>query len=92
MHFKSGLLALAAAASLVCAHPGEKIDKREAEIEANFRHAVAELNQRSLERCSSSDEVSMRKEQAMKRRYETFKRLREERGVSDCTSNPREAP
>ena len=87
MHFKSGLLALAAASTLVLAHPGEKIDKREADIERNFRHAVAELNQRSLEQCSSSEDVRLRKERAMRRRYETFKRLREERGLNDCKLN-----
>lgn len=75
------LAALAGLASRGLAHPGEAHDRSAALREASFRHGVADINARALSQCGDSTEVRERRERAMRRRLETFHRLRAERGV-----------
>jgi hypothetical protein len=64
------------------AHPGEKLDAREALTEARVRHTLAGLQYRELSKCNDDAEAQSRADRAMKRRLETFQRLRKERGIS----------
>lgn len=91
MLVKSGILAVAAATvlCLVTAHPGENLDRREMLRQAAFNHHVAHTNKRALDACSQRKDVLARKERAMERRFETFKKLREQRGLSHCMSGRR---
>ena len=67
-------------------HPGEKHDAIEARRDAETRHAIANINKATLIECSSEAETIGRKELAMKRRMETFQRLRKHRGIVDGTA------
>lgn len=79
-------LLLASLGQLALAHPGEKVDKLIAKREADMRHAWADINSQTLSKCESGPDVEARKERAMKRRFETFQKLRAERGISDGKS------
>jgi hypothetical protein len=88
--FQSTLLTIAASAlwlaSITAAHPGE-FDKR-AHMEALAdAHVVADVNARALKDCQSRPDFIERKERAIARRAATFERLREERGLTDCTDS-----
>lgn len=75
--------ALGGLAPKALAHPGEKIDRRAAMREANVRRTFADLNFQVLSKCEAGPEIQARKERAMKRRMETFQKLRAERGIKD---------
>ncbi|GAB1312866.1 GPI anchored dioxygenase [Madurella fahalii] len=75
------LVSLVGLASRGLAHPGEAHDPRDALREAGFRHAVADINSKALSKCGNNAAAQARRERAMKRRLETFQRLRAERGV-----------
>jgi hypothetical protein len=75
--------ALSGLAPRVLGHPGEKIDRRAALQEANIRHTFADLTFQTLSKCEAGPEIEARKERAMKRRLETFQKLRAERGIKD---------
>jgi hypothetical protein len=77
------LAALGELAPMALAHPGEMLDKRIAIREANMRHTFADINSRALGKCDSGPDSIARKERAMKRRLETFQKLRAERGLSE---------
>lgn len=77
------LAALGGLSHLAMAHPGESTPgKRVAMQAANMRHAFADMNYQALSKCDG-DLARARKERAMKRRMETFLKLRKERGISD---------
>ncbi len=77
------LQALLALISCGLAHPGEKHDELEAWEGAEARHAIADINNAALSECSGEAGVFARKERAMKRRMETFRRLQKQRGITD---------
>ena len=77
------LLAALGLGLIAQAHPGEKHDRRAALLEANMRHTFADINFQVLNKCDAGSEIQARKERAMKRRLETFQKLRAERGISD---------
>jgi len=64
-------------------HPGEKVNAIEARSAANIRHALADLDGEDVSKCSQAPETLAWRERAMKRRMETFQRLRRERGITD---------
>ncbi|KAI1338309.1 putative GPI anchored dioxygenase [Xylariaceae sp. FL0016] len=85
MVFQSSIVAILAVtfsmSSVVLTHPGQT--KREVLEEAWNTHAVAQVNSKALEACQNSPEVKARRERAITRRAETFRRLRKEREIDE---------
>jgi hypothetical protein len=79
----SFVAAIAGLLSLASGHPGEKHDAIQERRDAAVRHSLADANKRSIDACSGGEHVKARRERAMQRRLETFKRLRHERGLGD---------
>ncbi|KAK3936128.1 putative gpi anchored dioxygenase [Diplogelasinospora grovesii] len=85
MIFKTAVLTGIATTLLavVSAHPGERHDEHQLKRDADLRHAIADLHLSAVQKCSSSEDVQARRQRAMERRLETFKRLRSERSLTD---------
>ncbi|KAK4466277.1 Intradiol ring-cleavage dioxygenase [Cladorrhinum samala] len=76
-------VAVVAFAPPLLAHPGEKVDLSEVLTAVKIRNTFADVEHEELSKCGDSAESQLRTERAMKRRLETFKRLRKERGIED---------
>ncbi|KAI2624387.1 aromatic compound dioxygenase [Hypoxylon sp. NC1633] len=74
-------LAVAALASYVVAHPGEKHDAHQIRRELVARDIVAQVGARSLASCSSSASAQALRTRSIKRRAEVVKNIRKKRGI-----------
>lgn len=76
-------VAVVAFAPPLLAHPGEKVNLNEVLTAVRIRNTFADVEHQELSKCGDSTESQLRMERAMKRRLETFKRLRKEKGIED---------
>lgn len=73
--------AVAAFTSLIHAHPGEEHDATEVVKKATLRHTIADINSYAVGQCVNDVETLDRKQRAMERRMDTFRRLQANRGI-----------
>lgn len=83
-------LLLAALATPLLAHPGEKHDENVVKRELKVRDAVANMGKRGLDTCSTSLEARNLDRKNVQRRAETVRMLKKKKGLygSKCSGSP----